>query len=972
MATYLTGRTRDHVRSGSISGDLHLVCINPGDDILATDQQDSYRGYIWFDDIPTRLEFDAYFGNGYDGMNEIVALSEPELAIATIRLKAYARTGGTADSGDVETKFSYSGSPMTVSQTIDGTYSLTIPVEEVCDVNVSGSGLTSTIYGQDFPNIGGTATADGIPWAACRFYERAVVDGDLELTATVGGASVTITDNIATTFELEHSLHLEIEIGTLNRTSSASISGAVNGWTAIGTYSYSTADGSVDTTGGGIVVESISSGMGAGDTVTGKMTFFPPKEWEFNGRLRCFGSAYPSSLDFEWKQSSSAAVTETLSPTFTDSISLAKYTGQSDIAGSTDFETVDQWSPQRCWLKGSDLTTEGEDTADWRLQFRGFRWEAFRFALASSVTVDDGTSTTGWTAGASTSLSVVSGAVRLTASGGEGSATRAFTLQYLEPYRYLRLNLSSSSAQTVRVTIGSSYWDVAVTTTAANYDIDLCCGGNETASVGEVTTRYPIDSPGGFPTNDPPSTPYGLGYGTTHCTSIQVSGVNDGTTLDVHDISLSATSRSLTILPPFDYRPLGWDSGTDLTYLWPFLYLQCDDRAPLDIPYAGTVDPNVGTESITYYTLEQLQDDLLDFWPGTTITTVTQPTDGYHDLDLPAGLLGALGATYNHSAGTWGDWLDISVASTTNLYAQDLWDQVDVFPGAGNVWTGSGAYDEATVLAVSKSLRGRAGGNIFKKGGLPFPTAETITLVTDPGAAAAGSSTSDTADGSYLTGTSWGKGSGDHKTKWAAKSLATSARALANRQTIWAGFLAGVARQNLLAYAVRSDLQNFRGYVSGGSATVETADNALTSWAAVGSTVTAEELCLAVQPWGGILLGVIDAGSYKLYRSTGGSFSLSYTVTSTGDPITPCIIAGSDGVVFHYWSDGGTVKGRRYDASGTALGAAYSVSGISTIDEDGIDGDESFGAGGQRIIRLTVRVAGSLTTYSSTDGETFS
>lgn len=178
--------------------------------------------------------------------------------------------------------------------------------------------------------------------------------------------------------------------------------------------------------------------------------------------------------------------------------------------------------------------------------------------------------------------------------------------------------------------------------------------------------------------------------------------------------------------------------------------------------------------------------------------------------------------------------------------------------------------------------------------------------------------------------------------------------------------------RKLLAYAVRSDLQNFRGYVSGGAATVETADNALTSWASVGSTVTAEELCLAVQPWGGILLGVIDAGSYKLYRSTGGSFSLSYTVTSTGDPITPCVIAGSDGVIFHYWSDGGTVKGRRYDASGTALGAAYSVSGIPTIDEDGIDGDESFGAGGQRIIRLTVRVGGSLTTYSSTDGETFS
>lgn len=945
---------------------------DPGSGDVVTFTQDAYRGIVHLDEPSSRLEWSAVAANGYDSMPEALALATPNLASTTVTLELYSRLSGYAIDTDTIIH-SYTGSPTSISDTLVGDYLCEIDVEEVCDVNVSGTGLTSSIYGVDFPNVGGTATADGVPWAACRFYERALVGGTQTITATMGGASVSIVETIGSTWEVQHGLYLECEVGVLDRTSTMTISGAINGWTAVGVYSYSATAGSVDTTGGGLVVVANSAAGLTSNTVEGKITYFPPKDWNFDGRLRCFSSAYPDSLDMQWKQSSSSAVTETFAPTFSDSISLIKYTGQSDIAGSTDFETLDQWSPQYCWLKNSDLTTEGEDVLDWRLQFRGFRWEAFKVTQAGSVTIDDGTSTTGWTAGADTSLSVVSGSVRLTASGGEGSATRAFSPeQYLEPYRYLRVRLSASSAQTIRVTIGSSYWDISATTSAADYDLDLCCGKNQTSGVGEVTTRYPIDSPGGYPINDPPSTPYGVGYGRTHCTSIEVSGVDDTTTCDVHDIGLLATTRKLSILPPFDYRPLGWDSGSDNTYLWPYFLLQCDDRCPLDLPYAGTVDPTgAGSTSITYYTIEQIRDQY-DYFPGTTVTNVTQPTDGYHDLDSLAGLLGAAGATYNHASGTWGDWLDIDISAATSLYAQDIWDYVDVFPQAGNVWTGTGAYDEPTVLAVSKSLRGRAGGNIFAKGGTPWASAETITQVTDPGAAAAGSATSDTTDGSYLTGSTWGKGGGAHKTKWAAKSLATSARDLANRQTIWAGFLAGVTKQITVAYAVRPDLMNFRGRVSAGSATVEAADNALTAWAGVGSTVTAEELCLAVKPYGPILLGVIDAGSYKLYQSTGGSWTLSYIVTSSGVPVNPFTIAGSDGTVFHYWSDSGTVKGHRKDGANNSLGGGeYTASGIPTIDEEGLSGAETFGTGGQRVIRLNVIVGGSDATYDSTDGITF-
>lgn len=175
-----------------------------------------------------------------------------------------------------------------------------------------------------------------------------------------------------------------------------------------------------------------------------------------------------------------------------------------------------------------------------------------------------------------------------------------------------------------------------------------------------------------------------------------------------------------------------------------------------------------------------------------------------------------------------------------------------------------------------------------------------------------------------------------------------------------------------LAYKVRRDLQNFRAYVDSGAATVEMSDNALSSWAAVGSTVTAEEVCLAVRDTGTILLGVIDAGAYKVYSSTGGSWSLSYDVTSTGDPVNPAIVACDDLTVFHFWNDSGTLKGRRYDAAGNALDSAYSLTGVGTADFDGLDADETAGDDATRVIRLFVREAGVNKVYSSTDGVAFS
>jgi hypothetical protein len=179
----------------------------------------------------------------------------------------------------------------------------------------------------------------------------------------------------------------------------------------------------------------------------------------------------------------------------------------------------------------------------------------------------------------------------------------------------------------------------------------------------------------------------------------------------------------------------------------------------------------------------------------------------------------------------------------------------------------------------------------------------------------------------------------------------------------------GPGALNSIAYAVRADLKHYRGRVSGGSATIQAADNARTSWATVGSALTAEEICLATVPAGSILAGVIDGGAYKLYQSTGGNWTLSYTLGSGAT--NPTLTVSADGMRFHYWMESTTVKGARVDASGGIQGSEFSVTGLGAVDEDGLASANTVGSGASLKVLLTTVEGGALVTRESTDGEAF-
>jgi hypothetical protein len=175
---------------------------------------------------------------------------------------------------------------------------------------------------------------------------------------------------------------------------------------------------------------------------------------------------------------------------------------------------------------------------------------------------------------------------------------------------------------------------------------------------------------------------------------------------------------------------------------------------------------------------------------------------------------------------------------------------------------------------------------------------------------------------------------------------------------------------HLLALTVRADLMHFIAEVESGAAEVTQRDNALTVKKTM-ATVSASEVCIGV--FGEvIILGVIDAGSYKVYKSTGVTWTLAYTVTSSGDPLNPAVVIGTDGTKFHYWIDGTDVKGAIRGGNDAEVKAPFTVAGIGSVDEGGLGTAESYGTEADRKIRLIVKQAGSLEAYTSTDGVNFS
>ena len=656
---------------------------------------------------------------------------------------------------------------------ITGSYEFSVFVEEWAQTYIPAS--TSPVNGTDFPTYGGAAEGDGLPAIGVQYYEVAPVGAVLNVSITYGGASVSLSNALTAPMSIGY-----VQVGTLIQTVfgasyvySPVTSVAFDTSVSLPSQTWSDSDGNGTSTatysGQVMSLTSINvPGMTAGAHGSCSGATQPITSFSLNGRLRCFGQPFPGgghTLTIQEKLTGTANLT--LNPNgstawqqnFYNLAASLQSVGYGPLA-------LDERSPVACWLTG----LSPDDSRDWRCMLSGFSWPSLDLSHSSSQVIDACTATTQWSAGPHTTLSIVGGHLQAVASGGSGSLTLAVphALRIWEAFRYLQISGSfdpggsAPIAITLTVSMAGKSWSLPMLQTPSSPLVDCCCATTDTETVDTTQSRFPIAYPGGFPTNTDPINAYKLGWGVNFCDTLNLSGIPDGTTLTLNDISLVESSDPqaqsvVTLLEPFQAFQPGWTSPTDNTSVQDYVLVETDYRV-LDVPALALVTPFTGAPSYVWYSISQLR-TILAANPGITATLLTPPTDGYHGSGQFGFLLGGEGATYDWTAQVWKDWIDVPLPQSA-IPAQDLWDEVTVYPQAGNVWPQGAPYSGSTPLQVSKSLRFQGWGLAFIPSGAPLSGAQVTVYPTASPGSNEGSGTTNSL-GYYATGTPWARGNID-------------------------------------------------------------------------------------------------------------------------------------------------------------------------------------------------------------------
>jgi|GEM_PF-6147201 hypothetical protein len=687
--------------------------------------------------------------------------------------------GDVMDTGTVTYNEGWYTRPGSFELDYEGSYSFSLPVEEVafyddlinldaalCDANGFPREPILNVSGQV---VGyGSAHPDGLRAKAALFYERAVIGEQMVATLTLNGhtatAFVTITAfnqfDLVKTFGsgIDYGLRIVGTTGAGNRGNSLYISANFQGGALSAPWSTSKFDASATALPDGLTVTTMS-GSFLGTYSTGEVALFPALKIDVSTRARKWLDSYGGGLSVRTIRDAGLNTVLT-SVGGGPSIEMRRYGCAADLNGTPGTGAfANEWGYTRSWLDAGTLSSAGEDVRGWRLQYRGKRWPAIDLTRDSSVTIDDGSSAANWTAGENTTVTSSAGAINIAASGGSGSATRTYSPDLMiGPFRYLRARAKGTG--TITVTIQGKAWEFAPTASFADYDLDLACEQNETAEVEPRDSRFPIENPGGFPTATLPQTPYSMGWGVTHTPSIEISGVPDGSTLEIDSMQLVALDGSrFDLQGPFAQFGPGWTSPSDTTTLRPWLHLTRDGLVS-DLPDMALVTPTSGTPSYTWFSISQAA-SMVSHFPGYSATALPALPDGFHGPALEMHHLGGGGALYAYATQTWTDQL---ARTDATIDAQMLWDVIDIYPGAGRgVWDGSNTYG-AIPVAASKQFRGRAEGIVFSSDSTPLPGATVAAFEVLAPLVVAGSELS-ASDGAYRTLAPYGRGNVDHRTE---------------------------------------------------------------------------------------------------------------------------------------------------------------------------------------------------------------
>src|ERR1051326_2522370 len=392
---------------------------------------------------------------------------------------------------------------------------------------------------------------------------------------------------------------------------------------------------------------------------------------------------------------------------------FAPYTGPTGPQAKAEFQNV------RCWMENAWLNASGENPADWRISFRGWNFTGLE-SLTQAGTLNVETTTRTATGPAAISISY-------------SDYSASWKGKSFAGYRYARFYLTAdATGQPARITLGSKYWDVTVTT-SGYVEIDLRAPTSTTAIQDAFDSKWPLEYPPPYTVSDGPLS------GVSNVSGITIDHLASGHLYTLTKIDLVRKDHSrVTFLPAWDSwqpqntKPSDEDNPPVDDYRVRFLMGDTDGRQSLEQTDFSRSHPKQGDPIYHIGTIAGMIADIqgqsgaypTDGWSVNDRNTPPVDTNPipalttYLTQDLPAAFLA--GGGYHVSGGALISGFDLDASAALNVPAQTLFDEIDWYPGIGDVF-GIGAGGTGTVLqlAAVKVLHGGAWGVILKDDDTP-------------------------------------------------------------------------------------------------------------------------------------------------------------------------------------------------------------------------------------------------------------
>jgi hypothetical protein len=834
-----------------------------------------------------------------------------------------------------------------------------------------------------FPAFGGTAAKDGLPGLRCDWYERSRATGTYTLSVTAAGVTATESGTCGGNLPMDHRVdQMNYVVSYGGELFSGLSESTLNFLDADLPFTWEQSQGS-----GGLLERIVAAGTGLrAETGNGGVNgipleariyldIAPPRRYHLLGRIRTMETRGLGHWPARWlyRAGPPSEKTVTLRPDVDDIESQQFYWLRGVLGNAaTSTELKNDIEVNRIYLTGAGLASNRDDTRDWRLQFSGVRYPAFTCSHASSTSVDEGDSTSGWANDANTTISTTGSAIQLIVSGGTGRVTRTLTGAIWEAYRYLRLRVrcTSHASATMRLEVGSKTWDFTASNAWSDITLDLLCPHNASASTDGQDSRFPLASLGG-----PPSTEGPL-WGINQPGDFRLTQLEDGRTYEIDWVRLVRQEWARgTFLPSFQEwieREVG--GAIDVK---PFALADVDGRVSAFEATDMLRDRTVPV-SYEWRTITQLIGDLNAITGWTAIAAGSFP-DTYHTNDREAALVGGGGATITGNA--WTDSIDLDIEGGQTVHAQSQFDQVQAFPCCGDVWdytatfpSGSAsAKEKACPLRVNKVLRGQAVGCVFKDSNEPYVSASLAVFETANPANTSGTATTGLR-GEYQSGAPFGRGNIGQtiELRGGDPPYLSLTDLFQNRRRYRSSFRQGGDGASYPSVDVSMGDTIMRSYIRDGTVRIGWAGADLV-WTDSDTGISAEYAKVRFFRDGverKIALVHSDGTTvcFRTSLSITGGFGMPMTI-GNGDHC--CVEIARSGEVYVYWRDGTTLKGTVLDAQGNVLQPAFTVV-ASGVDDSALDAREHFLAEGQWQMILIYSTGGSVTTLTSLNGKEFS